>query len=162
MQIEEGVMTSSIPPMYRYHCPVCGGLEFDTEKYPMPEVVNELMERPLPASAPFDWDVFRREAAKDVMCAVLSVPGMWTDTTYEGLAAACIKQVDELIERLTRPFDPTGENGADGTKVYRQWESDLLQSATTLVDSVEKYVKQECSRSTLLSMKDKLKELLER
>lgn len=41
MQIEEGVMTASIPPMYRYHCPKCGEMEFDTKKYPTPEVIKE-------------------------------------------------------------------------------------------------------------------------
>lgn len=38
----------------------------------------------------------------------------------------------------------------------------IKRAALVLVDSVEKYVRQECSRSTLLSMKDKLKELLEK
>ena len=38
----------------------------------------------------------------------------------------------------------------------------IKRAAKVLVDSVEKYVRQECSRSTLLSMKDKLKELLEK
>ena len=38
----------------------------------------------------------------------------------------------------------------------------INRAAEVLVDSVEKYVRQECSRSTLLSMKDKLKELLEK
>lgn len=36
----------------------------------------------------------------------------------------------------------------------------ITEAAKVLVDSVEKYVRQECTRSTLLSMKDKLKELL--
>lgn len=49
---------------------------------------------------PVDWNAFRREAAKDIMCAVLSVPGMWEETKYDGLAAACIKQADELITQL--------------------------------------------------------------
>lgn len=40
--------------------------------------------------------------------------------------------------------------------------AEVYEAAEVLVDSVEKYVRQECSRSTLLSMKDKLKELLER
>ena len=39
---------------------------------------------------------------------------------------------------------------------------DITEAALVLVDHVEKYVRQECSRSTLLSMKDKLKELLEK
>lgn len=41
-------------------------------------------------------------------------------------------------------------------------EQGITEAAKVLVDSVEKYVRQECSRSTLLSMKDKLKELLEK
>ena len=36
----------------------------------------------------------------------------------------------------------------------------IYEAAEVLVDHVEKYVIQECSRSTLLSMKDKLKKLL--
>lgn len=47
-----------------------------------------------------DWSSFRREAAKNIMCAVLSTPGMWENTQYEGLAESCIKQADELIEKL--------------------------------------------------------------
>lgn len=39
---------------------------------------------------------------------------------------------------------------------------DITEAALVLVDHVEKYVRQECSRSTLLSMKDKLKELLKK
>ena len=36
-----------------------------------------------------------------------------------------------------------------------------IQEATwKLIDCVEKYVRQDCSRSTLLSMKDNLKKLL--
>ena len=38
----------------------------------------------------------------------------------------------------------------------------ITEAAKVLVDSVEKYVRQECSRSTLLSMKDKLKGLLDK
>ena len=37
----------------------------------------------------------------------------------------------------------------------------VYNAALVLVDAVEKYVRQECSRSTLLSMKDNLKKLLE-
>ena len=48
----------------------------------------------------FDWLSFRRHTAKDIMCAVLSTPDMWAETKYDGLAAACIKQTDELIKQL--------------------------------------------------------------
>lgn len=38
---------------------------------------------------------------------------------------------------------------------------EVYNAALVLVDAVEKYIRQECSRSTLLSMKDNLKKLLE-
>lgn len=37
---------------------------------------------------------------------------------------------------------------------------DLYEAMLKLIDAVEKYVRQECSRSTLLAMKDKLKAVL--
>lgn len=41
--------------------------------------------------------------------------------------------------------------------------TDAVKRATRdLIDAVEKYVRQECSRSTLLAMKDNLKKLLEK
>lgn len=49
-----------------------------------------------------DWDAFRAEAAKDILCAILSTPGMWAETSYNGLAAACIRQADELIKQLKK------------------------------------------------------------
>lgn len=67
----------------------------------------EFLETPPKLKPEVDWDAFRREAAKDVMCAVLSTPGMWTDTTYDGLAAACIKQAEELIEQLKQAENAT-------------------------------------------------------
>ena len=39
---------------------------------------------------------------------------------------------------------------------------DITEAALVLVDSVEKYVRQECLRSELLARKDNLKKLLEK
>lgn len=69
MEIEEGVICTSIPPMYRYKCPKCGAMEFDVERYPMPEVVNNLTAQPTEATF---WCKFRAEAAKDILCAFAS------------------------------------------------------------------------------------------
>ena len=97
MQIEEGVMTSSIPPMYRYRCPVCGGLEFDTEKYPMPKVMNE--PKPIqPFYVSFDWESFRAEAAKDILCAMVS--GGYGQGRVQAQAQLAKEYVDELIKQL--------------------------------------------------------------
>ena len=38
---------------------------------------------------------------------------------------------------------------------------DIYEAALDLVDAVEKYVRQDASRSTLLAKKDKLKKLIE-
>lgn len=107
MQIEEGVMTSSIPPMYRYHCPVCGGLEFDTEKYPMPEVINDLTIHPYPdLTRDFDWQAFRAEAAKDFVSAILAGGANQTDNegkvfrTIEDIVDGCVVFADVLIAKL--------------------------------------------------------------
>lgn len=104
MLIEEGVMTASIPPKYRYHCPLCGEMDFDTEKYPMPEVIHEsvpVMINPLPT----DWDAFRREAAKDMLTFTAQMK-----LTKEGAALRmvsketavklAIEYADELIKQL--------------------------------------------------------------
>ena len=76
-------------------CSNCGAFETaDGKVYPtlsLPTIEHD-----------FDWQAFRAEAAKDILCAVLSTPGMWTETTYDGLAAACIRQVDELIKQLRK------------------------------------------------------------
>ena len=47
-----------------------------------------------------DWSSFRREAAKDILCALVSVPNMWEEVTYESLANGAIRQADELIKQL--------------------------------------------------------------
>lgn len=58
----------------------------------------------------------------------------------------CKTEIDEIQEQREALLDRVQE---------------IYEAAKVLVDSVEKYVKQECSRSTLLSMKDNLKKLLE-
>lgn len=63
------------------------------------------------------------------------------------------QQLIDCIKALSHDFFETGVLWA---------REDIYEAALVLVDSVEKYVRQECSRSTLLSMKDKLKELLEK
>ena len=63
-------------------------------------------------------------------------------------------------------YESESETEIDETQKQREAPLDRVQeiyeAAKVLVDSVEKYVIQECSRSTLLSMKDKLKKLLEK
>lgn len=59
------------------------------------------------------------------------------------------------------PYEEFQERKIAALEALKQ-VAEVYEAALVLVDSVEKYVRQECSRSTLLSMKDKLKELLEK
>lgn len=43
-----------------------------------------------------------------------------------------------------------------------EYQDRILEATLDLIEAVEKYVRQETSRSTLLAMKDNLKELLEK
>lgn len=47
-----------------------------------------------------DWSSFRREAAKDILCALVSVPNKWEEVTYESFAYGAVRQADELIKQL--------------------------------------------------------------
>lgn len=99
MLIEEGVMTASIPPKYRYHCPLCGEMDFDTEKYPMPEVMHE----PIPVMInrlPTDWSAFRREAAKDILAGFAAKIGHSMNDYSEQSCKYAIQLADELIKQL--------------------------------------------------------------
>lgn len=83
------------------YCPDCGSKMEETKaKWYCPDCGFRVPKPAPDLSRNFDWDAFRVEAAKGILCAVLSTPGMWTETTYDGLAAACIRQADELIKQL--------------------------------------------------------------
>ena len=47
-----------------------------------------------------DWEAFRREAAKDILIALVSVPSVWKEYLIKSLAKSAIMQADELIKQL--------------------------------------------------------------
>lgn len=55
-----------------------------------------------------DWSTFRREAAKDIVCAILSAGMEQTDDnneyfhTFENLAKTAVSWADELIRQLKK------------------------------------------------------------
>lgn len=49
-----------------------------------------------------DWQSFRREAAKDILCAIVSRPD---DFAYKTAASEAIEQADELIKQLKNESD---------------------------------------------------------
>lgn len=46
-----------------------------------------------------DWATFRREAAKDILCAMNCAPGPYMKSLQEAVHDA-IKQADELIKQI--------------------------------------------------------------
>lgn len=50
-------------------------------------------------SDPVDWSSFRREAAKDILCAMNCAPGPYMKSLQEAVHDA-IEQADELIRQL--------------------------------------------------------------
>ena len=47
----------------------------------------------------WDWEKFRREAAKDILCAMNCAPGPYMKSLQEAVHDA-IEQADELIKQL--------------------------------------------------------------
>lgn len=48
----------------------------------------------------WDWEKFRREAAKDILCAITCHGMVGNDAHYKLMAGEAIKQADELIKQL--------------------------------------------------------------
>ena len=49
-----------------------------------------------------DWEAFRREAAKDILIALVSVPSVWKEYPIKSRAKSAIMQADELIKQLKK------------------------------------------------------------
>lgn len=104
MQIEEGGICASIPPMFRYKCPVCGNVEFDPDKYPMP--VTDLDKNYGSVAPPlfFDWQAFRAEAAKNILAgfasAVMKDDDIMAENTTKDMVNIAISWADELVRQL--------------------------------------------------------------
>lgn len=99
MEKDTDVVLTSNPPQYRYHCK-CGFAEFDV--YPPArtyKVENSLAVKGV--SIPDEWDNFRREAAKDAMCAMIkefTEKDLYPDPDEICCMAICY--ADELIKQL--------------------------------------------------------------
>lgn len=48
----------------------------------------------------WSWEEFRREAAKDILCAITANGMVGNDAHYKLMAQEAIKQADELIMQL--------------------------------------------------------------
>ena len=49
-----------------------------------------------------EWEIFRRETAKDILIALVSVPSVWKEYPIKSLAKSAIMQADELIKQLKK------------------------------------------------------------
>ena len=102
---------TSDPPQYKFYCPNCRNIEFvpcnytipsmpysATEPKAIPEVVNDLMNKPV---LPDEWELFRREAAKDAMCAMITADtndGIYSDP--DEVCGMALLYADKLIDLL--------------------------------------------------------------
>ena len=84
------------------YCPNCGHTVpysySATEPKAIPEVVNDLMNKP---ALPDEWELFRREAAKDAMCAMITADtndGIYSDP--DEVAGMALLYADKLIDLL--------------------------------------------------------------
>lgn len=59
----------------------------------------EFLETPPKLKPETDWEAFRREAAKDILCAMNCTPGSYMKSLQEAVHDA-IEQADELIKQL--------------------------------------------------------------
>ena len=98
MKVDTSAICASIPPRYRCKCPDCGYLDFiNTSEY----------DATVETTNVFDWQSFRREAAKDILCSVVANPGRignveygrkdYRQSEYVRFAIDC---ADELIKQL--------------------------------------------------------------
>ena len=96
---------ASIPPKYEFRCPQCGetvytprlnfdeatnDLSFSQDKIPSPKLLEEM-----------GWDSFRREAAKDAMCAMITADtndGIYSDP--DEVCGMALLYADKLIDLL--------------------------------------------------------------
>lgn len=118
MERDDSLVLTSIPPKYRYICPNCGEMEADTYHpllSPYDAVKQELTLEDLVKYREeldnWDWEKFRREAAKDAMTGMMANADfwhqVWSHNRVNGrcdypseiahLAIAC---ADELIKQL--------------------------------------------------------------
>lgn len=84
MERDDSLVLTSIPPKYRYICPNCGEMEADT--YPpllspydavKQELALEDLEKFREALDNWDWEKYRREAAKAAMTGMMANANFW-------------------------------------------------------------------------------------
>lgn len=60
----------------------------------------EFIDRPAPLEPIVDWSSFRREAAKDIICAMLQDTRISYSQAYEWFCQQALELADELIKQL--------------------------------------------------------------
>lgn len=108
MERDDSTVLTSIPPKYRYICHNCGEMEADTYPptinilSPYDAVKQELTLEDLVKYREeldnWDWEKYRREAAKDILGAVIAKKSFMC--SYEEVVNEAIEFADELIKQL--------------------------------------------------------------
>ena len=86
--------------------------------------------------------------------------GSWDirDQVIEDFKAGAFWQKEQMMDEWLKDRDGCFWDGVnEGKKAMRE---QMMKEARDLIEAVEKYVVQGCSRSTLLAKKDKLKKLI--
>lgn len=81
-----------------YICPKCGIQTFGEMTINPPEVTLEEALKILREDADWDWEKFRKEAVKDILCAMVS--GGYSQGRVQEQAKLAKRYVDELIKLL--------------------------------------------------------------
>lgn len=107
MERDDSMVLTSIPPKYRYICPNCGEVEADTYPpllSPYDAVKQELTLEDLVKYREeldnWDWEKFRREAAKDILCTLLLDTRRSYTTPIQKDVEDAISWADELVKQL--------------------------------------------------------------
>ena len=97
MTRDVNVISTSGVPKYRYTCSNCGCEEYDT--FPptreWKKIDNAIMTHP------DEWELFRREAARDILCVLLG-PSYGSYESIDIPIRNAITYADELIKQLRK------------------------------------------------------------
>lgn len=101
MERDDNKVYTSIPPQYDYICPNCGQIDYDTYPPRVSQVVNDLFDKNM--RVPNEWELFRREVAKDTLCSMVSAYTVDNANVFpdpEEVCGMAVLYADELIKQL--------------------------------------------------------------
>lgn len=104
MHLETSVIYTSYPPQYRWVCPKCSNVHYQECGQALNEMLGIKQSDGIQGvDVPVDpWFDFRRLAAKDILCAMITKEGYDILPADDVHVPTAIKYADELIEQLKK------------------------------------------------------------